>query len=192
MSPSIGWSIISNTTGWSGPMIWPPSEMPKTSPLTKPRLTSCYQNEIRRQRLSINLMLSDDSVGNCNFCVPISWKTFSGLEHSGLSYPVRIFGLEKNFRLEITCQPSAVISGNENDEYFSTGTDLEQWGLLHSAENFLWKWNIQSKWLKEANPIECIKPGVGPWPLASMPREDFGMFLIIEICRPVRMQSHNQ
>jgi hypothetical protein len=27
-------------------------------------------------------------------------------------------------------------------------------------------------------PIECIKPGVGPWPLASMPREDFGIFLI--------------
>jgi hypothetical protein len=53
-------------------------------------------------------------------------KTCSGLEHSGLSYPVRIFGLEKNFRLEIICQPSEVISGKENDEYISTGTELEQ------------------------------------------------------------------
>ena len=77
------------------------------------------------------------------------------LEHSGLSYPVRVFGLDSlehnfwandmtsirdaenlpldktsidlmNFRLEIIFQPSAVISGNENDEYCSTGTDLEQ------------------------------------------------------------------
>ena len=53
-------------------------------------------------------------------------KICSGLEDSGRSYPVRIFGLEKNIRSEIICQPSEVISGKENDGYISTGTDLEQ------------------------------------------------------------------
>ena len=27
------------------------------------------------------------------------------LEHSGLSYPVRVLGLEQNFRFEVTCKP---------------------------------------------------------------------------------------